>query len=63
MSGEQVGTASGIMIKSGKLGIWPLAAPENQGLRKLQKNPKGGKKTWAKLTNSLCEEAGCCQVC
>jgi hypothetical protein len=27
------------------------------------KIPKGGKKTWEKLINSICEEAGCCQVC
>jgi hypothetical protein len=43
MSGEQVGTASGIMITSGESGIWPLAAPESQGLRKLRKSPKEGK--------------------
>jgi hypothetical protein len=29
MSGEQVGTASGLMITSGKSEIWPLAAPKN----------------------------------
>jgi hypothetical protein len=29
MSGEQVGTASGMMITSGNLGIWPLASLEN----------------------------------
>jgi hypothetical protein len=27
------------------------------------KIPKGGKKTWAKLINSICEEAGRYQVC
>jgi len=27
------------------------------------KIPKGGKKTWEKLINSICEEAGCYQVC
>jgi hypothetical protein len=43
MSGEQVGTASGLMITSGKSEIWPLAAPESQGLRKLRKSPKEGK--------------------
>jgi hypothetical protein len=43
MSGEQVGTASGLMITSGKSEIWPLAAPENQGLRKLRKSPKEAK--------------------
>jgi hypothetical protein len=35
MSGEQVGTTSGMIITSGKSEIWPLAAPENQGFRKL----------------------------
>jgi hypothetical protein len=35
MSGEHVGTTSGLIITSGKSGIWPLAAPENQGFRKL----------------------------
>jgi hypothetical protein len=39
MSGEQVGTTSGLIITSGKSEIWPLAAPENQGFRKLRKSP------------------------
>ena len=43
MSGEQVGTSSGLIITSGKSEIWPLEAPENQGLRKAVKIPKGGK--------------------
>jgi hypothetical protein len=63
MSGEHVGTTSRMIITSGKSDIWPLAAPENQGFRKAVKIPKGGKKTWAKLINSICEEAGRCQVC
>jgi hypothetical protein len=45
MSGEQVGTTSGLIVTSGKSEIWPLAAPENQGFRKLQKFPRGGRKT------------------
>jgi hypothetical protein len=66
MSGEHVGTTSGLIVTSGKSEIWPLAAPENQGFRKLRKFPSEGKKTWAKrfgLINSICEEAGRCQVC
>jgi hypothetical protein len=64
MSGEQVGTTCGLIITSGKSDIWPLAAPENKGFRKMRKShPKGGKKTWAKLINSICEEAGHCQIC
>jgi hypothetical protein len=43
MSGEHVGTTSGLIVTSGKSGIWPLAAPENQGFRKL-KIPKRGKR-------------------
>jgi hypothetical protein len=35
MSGEHVGTTPGLICTSGKLMIWPLAAPENQGFRKL----------------------------
>ena len=42
-SGEQVGSVSGLMITSGKSEIWPLAAPESQGLRKLRESPKEGK--------------------
>ena len=42
--------------------IWPLAAPENQGFRKLGKFPREGKDL-GKLINSICEEARCCQVC
>jgi hypothetical protein len=37
MSGEHVGTTPGLICTSGKLMIWPLAAPENQGFRKLRK--------------------------
>jgi hypothetical protein len=49
MSGEHVGTASGLIITSGKSEIWPLAAPENQGLRKLRKSPKEGKRPGKKI--------------
>ena len=49
MSGEHVGTTSGMIITSEKSVIWPLAAPEIQGFRKAAKIPKGGKKTWAKI--------------
>jgi hypothetical protein len=44
MSGEHVGTTSGLIITSGKSEIWPLAAPENQGFRKLRKFPREGKR-------------------
>jgi hypothetical protein len=37
MSGEHIGINSGLIVTSGKSVIWPLAAPENQGFRKLQK--------------------------
>jgi hypothetical protein len=43
MSGEQVGTTSGLIITSDKLDIWPLAALENQRFRKLRKFPREGK--------------------
>jgi hypothetical protein len=43
MSGEHVGTTSGLIVTSGKSRIWPLAAPENQGFGKLQKLPRGEK--------------------
>jgi hypothetical protein len=42
MSGEHVGTTSGLIVTSGKSRIWPLAAPENQGFGKLQ-NSQGEK--------------------
>ena len=63
MSGEPVGTAPGLMITSGKSEIWPLAALENQGLKKVVKIHKGGKRPGQKWINSICEEAGRCQVC
>jgi hypothetical protein len=44
MSGEHVGTTSGLIVTSGKSEIWPLAAPENQGFRKLRKFPREGKR-------------------
>ena len=64
MSGEHIGINSGLIVTSGKSVIWPMAAPENQGFRKLRKSAtKGGKKTREKLINNICEEAGRCQVC
>jgi hypothetical protein len=41
MSGEHVGTTSGLIVTSGKSGIWPLLAPENQGFGKMRKFPRG----------------------
>jgi hypothetical protein len=62
--GEHVGTASMMIMRSGKSEIWPLVALENQGLRKLRKSPKEGKRPMQKkFINSICEEAGHCQVC
>jgi hypothetical protein len=55
MSGEQVGTTSGLMITSGKSEIWPLATTENQGLRKAVKIPKVRKRPRKKWINSICE--------
>ena len=43
MSGEHVGTTLGMLVISGKSGIWPLAAPENHGFGKMQKFPREGK--------------------
>ena len=63
MSGEHVGTTSGLIITSGKSEIWPLATPEYQGLRKVAKIPKVRKRPRKKWINSICKEAGCCQVC
>ena len=40
MSGEHVGTTPGLIFTSGKLVIWPLATPKNQGFRKMQKFPR-----------------------
>ena len=48
MSGEHVGTTSGLIVTSGKSKIWPLETPENQGFRKLQKFPRGEKKDLGK---------------
>jgi hypothetical protein len=65
MSGEHVGTTSGMTITSGKSEIWPWEAPENQGFRSCE-NSQGGKKDLGKsilLLNSICEEAGRCLVC
>ena len=59
MSGEHVGTTPGMICTSGKLMIWPLEAPENQGFRKLRKFQRR-KKDLGKLQISICEEAGRC---
>jgi hypothetical protein len=65
MSGEHVGTTSRMIITSGKSEIWPLEALENQGFRNMQKFPREGKRPRQKdffWINSICEEAGHCQV-
>jgi hypothetical protein len=49
MSGEHIEINSRLIVTSGKSLIWPIAAPENQGFRRLRKDPKRGKKSWAKL--------------
>ena len=59
MSGEHVGITPGLICTSGKLMIWPLAAPENQGFRKLRKFQRR-KKDLGKLQISICEESGRC---
>ena len=64
MSGEHVGTTFGLIVTSGNSGIWPSAAPENQGFRNLRKFPREGKdhaRIW--LINSICEEVGRCRLC
>ena len=43
MSGEYVGTTSGLIVTSGKSRIWPLETPKNHGFGKLQKFPREGK--------------------
>ena len=65
MSGEHVGTTSGLIITSGKSEIWPLAASGNQDLESCENSQGrekdlGEKRLWI---NSICEEAGRCQVC
>jgi hypothetical protein len=62
MSGEHVGTTSRMIVTSSKSVIWPLAAPKNQGFRKLRKFPREGKDL-GKFINNICEEVGRCQVC
>jgi hypothetical protein len=44
MSGEHVGTTLGLIVTSGKSRIWPLAAPKNQGFKKLRKFLREGKR-------------------
>jgi hypothetical protein len=34
-SGEHVGTTLGLIVTSGKLGIWPLEGLENHGFRNI----------------------------
>jgi hypothetical protein len=41
MSGEHVGTTSGMIITSGKSISLPLAAPKNQGFGKMRIFPRG----------------------
>jgi hypothetical protein len=50
MSGEQVGTASGLMITSGKSEIWPLEPLKIRDLESCE-NPQRREKTWAKKIN------------
>jgi hypothetical protein len=50
MSGEHVGTTPRLIFTSGKLVIWPLAAPENQGFRSCE-NSQGREKRPRQLIN------------
>jgi hypothetical protein len=54
MIGEHNGINSRIIVTSGKSVIWPMEAPKNQGFRKLQKFPKGGKNVIGKLIKRIC---------
>ena len=64
MSGEHVGTTSGMIITSGKSGIWPLVAPKNQGFENMWKFPRGKRpRNFCFWIYNIWEEAGCCQVC
>jgi hypothetical protein len=44
MSGEHVGTTSGLIFTSGKSRIWPLVAPENKGFRNMENFQGGGER-------------------
>ena len=44
ISGEHVGTTSGMIVTSGKSRIWPLEIPENHGFRMLGKFPREKKR-------------------
>jgi len=49
---------------SGKTGIWPLAAPENQGFIKMHNFPRGKNLgTRCFYINNIWEEEGHCLVC
>jgi hypothetical protein len=65
MSGEHVGTTSGLIVTSGKSKIWPLEAPENQDLESCENSQERKRPRKKKMVgiNSICEEAGRCQVC
>ena len=56
MSGEHVGTTSGMSFTSGKSRIWPLSTPKNQGFGNMRKLPREGKYLGKNIVlNSICE--------
>jgi hypothetical protein len=64
MSGEHVGTTSGMNVTNGKSRIWPLVAFENQVFVNMWKLPRGKYLGTNSLgIYSIWEEAGCCVVC
>ena len=64
ISGEHVGTTSGLIATSGKKIIWPLTAPENQGIGKLRKFPRGKRpRHFCFGIYNIWEEVGCCLIC
>jgi hypothetical protein len=64
MSGEHVGTISGLIVITRKSQIWPLAAPENKGFGKMRKFLNGKiPRHFCLWIYSIWEEEGRCRVC
>ena len=45
MSGEHVGTTSGLIVTSGRLDIWPWETLENHDLERCENSQGGRRKT------------------
>jgi hypothetical protein len=64
MSGEPIGTTPGMIVTSGKSGIWPLATLKIRDLERCENSHEEKRpRHFCFGIYGICEEAGHCLVC